>query len=410
MKRSGLSLTADRLDLMDFTLVNEKLAQAVALLNEQNLDAWLVFVRETSLTRDPCLELVAGLDMTWHSAFFVHCGGERIALVGRFDAENVRAIGGYTEIASYDQSIRPALREVMARFDPQTIALNYSESDPAADGLTQGMWLTLQATFRDTPYASRFVSAEKFIAALRGRKSPAELNRIRAAVRVTERLFARVSNSLKVGQTEQQIAQRLHVERQNLKLDPAWDEPYCPIVNAGPDSAVGHAAPSHFKVKRGQLLHLDFGVKRQGYCSDLQRMWYVLDKGETHAPDDVRRAWEACWAALNAGAARLKPGVAGWEVDAAARATLVQAGYPEYQHALGHQLGRVAHDGSTLLGPRWDRYGQSPFGPVEVGNVFTLELGTPVPGRGYIGLEEDVVVTASGLDWLSKPQRKLWLV
>ncbi len=380
------------------------------MLNEQNLDAWLVFVRETSLTRDPCLDLVVGLDMTWHSAFLIHRNGERIAIVGRFDADNVRAVGGYTEIISYDQSIRPPLRDALTRLNPQTIALNYSESDPAADGLTHGLWLTLQATLQDTPYASRLVSAEKFIAALRGRKSAAEIDRIRAAVRVTERLYAQIGNSLKVGQTEQQIANRLHSARKQLKLGTAWDEPYCPIVNAGPDSAVGHAAPGNLKLKRGHLLHLDFGVKRDGFCSDLQRVWYALDKGERHAPDDVRRAWEAGWAALDAGAAMLKPGVAGWEVDAAARETLVKAGYPEYQHALGHHVGRVAHDGSTLLGPRWDRYGQSPFGLVEVGNVFTLELGTAVPGRGYIGLEEDVLVTEAGLEWLSKPQRKLWLI
>jgi Xaa-Pro aminopeptidase len=395
---------------MDFTIVNEKLKQATALLDEQNLDAWLVFLRETSLTRDPCLDLAAGLDMTWHSAFLIHRGGERIAIVGRFDAENVRAIGGYTEVIPYDQSIRPALRDVFTRLDPQTIAVNYSPSDPAADGLTHGMWLTLQETFRDTPFASRFVSAEKFIAALRGRKSSTEIDRIRAAVRVTERLYAYLSNSLKVGQTEEHIANRLHAARWKLNLGTAWDEPYCPIVNAGPDSAVGHVAPGHHKFKRGQLLHIDFGVKRDGFCSDLQRLWYALDKGERHAPDDVRRAWDACWAALDAGAAKLKPGAAGWEVDAAAREALVNAGYPEYQHALGHHLGRVAHDGSTLLGPRWDRYGQSPYGLVEVGNVFTLELGAAVPGRGYLGLEENVLVTEHGLEWLSKPQRKLWLV
>src|SRR5688572_2214287 len=134
-------------------IINEKLTQAVALLNEQNLDAWLVFVRETSLTRDPCLDLVAGLDLTWHSAFIIGKGGERVAIVGRFDADNVQAIGGYTEIISYDQSVRPALREVITRLNPQTIALNYSTSDPAADGLTHGMWLTLQETFQDTPFA-----------------------------------------------------------------------------------------------------------------------------------------------------------------------------------------------------------------------------------------------------------------
>ena len=107
---------------------------------------------------------------------------------------------------------------------------------------------------------------------------------------------------------------------------------------------------------------------------------------------------------------RSVPGAAGWEVDAAARESLVAAGYPEPMHALGHQLGRSAHDGGTTLAPRWDRYGAAPFGLVEAGNVFTLEYGTAVPGRGYIGLEEDVLVTADGIEWLSTPQRELWLV
>lgn len=70
----------------------------------------------------------------------------------------------------------------------------------------------------------------------------------------------------------------------------------------------------------------------------------------------------------------------------------------------------MAHDGGTLLAPRWDRYGKAPLGIVEEGNVFTVELGTAVPGRGYIGLEEDVLVTRDGVEWLSTPQRELWLV
>jgi Xaa-Pro aminopeptidase len=113
---------------------------------------------------------------------------------------------------------------------------------------------------------------------------------------------------------------------------------------------------------------------------------------------------------MDAGAAVLRPSAVGWEVDAAARVTLVDAGYPEPMYALGHQLGQSAHDGGTVLAPRWDRYGETPFGAVEEGNVFTLEYGVPVPGRGYIGLEEDVLVTADGIEWLSTPQRELWLV
>src|SRR5690348_8192475 len=77
-------------------IVNEKLDQATELLKEQGLDAWLTFVRETTLTPDPCLDMVAGLGVTWHSAFLVSRTGERIAVVGRFDAENIEHIGGYT--------------------------------------------------------------------------------------------------------------------------------------------------------------------------------------------------------------------------------------------------------------------------------------------------------------------------
>lgn len=394
---------------MEFALIREKLDQAVALLNEHDLDLWLTFVRETSLTADPCLALVAGLDMTWHSAFLVSRGGERVAIVGRYDAENVRALGAYTEVIGYDQSLRPALREAIERLAPRAIAVNYSESDPAADGLTHGLWLTLRETLAGTPYADRLVSAENFIASLRGRKSPTELQRLRRAVRITEKIFAIVDGFLRPGLTEAQIAARMHAERERLGLGTAWDAPYCPVVNAGPDSPAGHVMPGACKTARGQLLHIDFGVRRDGFCSDLQRNWYFLARGERHAPDDVRAAWEACWAALDAGAAALRPGAAGWEVDAAARAALVRAGFPEYQHALGHQLGRVAHDGATLLGPQWDRYGRSPFGRVEAGQVYTLELGTYVTRRGYLGLEEDVLVTEAGIEWLSKPQRKLWL-
>ncbi len=155
---------------------------------------------------------------------------------------------------------------------------------------------------------------------------------------------------------------------------------------------------------------MDFGVSKADYASDLQRVWYLLDEGETEAPPDVVQAWDAVWAAVDAGVDALRPGAVGWKVDEAARSHLVATGYPEPMYSLGHQLGRSAHDGGTLLGPRWDRYGQAPYGLVEEGNVYTLEFGTSVPNRGYVGLEEDVLVTADGVEWLSTPQRELWLV
>ena len=391
------------------TLVQEKLDQAVEILREQEIDLWLTFVRETMLTNDPCLDLIAGVYSAWTGAFMVSATGERIAIVGRFDAPSVEQVGGY-EVIGYDESIKPALLAAVERLDPRSIALNYSTSDPAADGLTHGLWLELQETFADTPFAQRFRSSEKLVNALRGRKSAAEVERIQAAARETEEIFDSVGRALRADLSETEIAALMHDEVARRGLGYAWGRDHCPAVNAGPEKEVGHAPPGELRTRRGELLHIDFGVSRDSYASDLQRVWYFLDEGETAPPDDVVRAWDALWASVDAGAAALMPGAAGWEVDAAARESLVAAGYPEPMHALGHQLGRSAHDGGTTLAPRWDRYGSAPFGLVEAGNVFTLEYGTAVPGRGYIGLEEDVLVTDDGIEWLSTPQRELWLV
>ncbi len=391
-------------------LVREKLDQAVEILREQEVDVWLTLVRETLLTPDPSLDLIAGTYCAWQGAFLISQTGERVAIVGRFDAPNVEELSAYSEVIGYDESLRPALRSAIQRLAPRSIALNYSESDPAADGLTHGLWLVLQETLAGSPYADRLVSSEAIVNALRGRKSSAEVARIRSATKATEEIFENVTAKLQPAMTELEIAALMHAEIASRGLGYAWGREHCPAVNAGPEKGVGHTAPGELRTRRGELLHMDFGVERDDYCSDLQRVWYFLDEGESAAPPDVLRAWDALWASVDAGAAVLRPGVVGSEVDAAARESLVAAGFPEPMYALGHQLGRTAHDGGTLLAPRWDRYGSAPLGIVEEGNVFTLEFGTAVPGRGYIGLEEDVFVTGDGIKWLSSPQRELWLV
>ena len=96
-------------------------------------------------------------------------------------------------------------------------------------------------------------------------------------------------------------------------------------------------------------------------------------------------------------------------VGAANRVDIIDAGYPEFKHGLGRGLGRAVHDGGTLLGPRWPCYGTMTERLVEAGNVFTLELGV-MTEAGFVGLEEDVVVTEQGCQFLSSFQRELILV
>ncbi|MCA9986724.1 MAG: aminopeptidase P family protein [Anaerolineales bacterium] len=389
------------------TLTQEKITQAIEILNELDIDLWLTFVRETTMAPDPALELISGLDFTWKSAFLLGRDGAKVAVVGRFDGANVEAQGLYDEVIGYDEGIGGPLREAVSRLNPRQIAINYSAADVAADGLSHGMYQALLAIFADTPYADRFISAERVIAALRGRKSPAEVERMRAAVRETEKLFDEVEAFVRPGMTQREIAAFVHERIEARGMGYAWPKPFNPIVTCGPHSAVGHAAPGDVALEAGHLLHMDLGVKLDDYCSDLQRMWYVLAEGETEAPPDVQRAFAVVKGAIIAGEGALKVGVPAWQVDEVARDFIVDNGYPEYMHAFGHLLGRTAHDGATVLGPRWERYAGVCDLPVEVGNVFTLELHVVVEGRGIMSLEEDVVVRPEGNEYLSTPQLSL---
>ncbi len=155
---------------------------------------------------------------------------------------------------------------------------------------------------------------------------------------------------------------------------------------------------------------MDFGVKYNGYCSDLQRTFYVLEDGENAPPVEVLKGFETIVAAIQEAKDAMRPGVKGVEIDAIAREHIVSRGYEEFPHGLGHQVGRFSHDGTALLGPAWEKYAKKPFVPLEAGMVFTIEPRLTVPNRGVVTIEEMVRVTDQGAEWLSTPQKELFLI
>jgi len=393
------------------TLIQEKVNQSIQILKEKEIDLWMTFVRETSGVRDPVLNFILGPgDLTWESTLMLTRNGERIAIVGRLEAEAIERLGVYEHIISYDKGVSQPLRETLARLDPRQIAVNFSANNVHADGLTHAMFLKLEAYLEGTPYARRLVSAEGIISAMRGRKTVAEVGKIRQAVQFTTEIFEQTFSIIRPGMTEIEIGQYMQRLMSEKGLEPAWPLESNPAVNSGPDSPVGHSGPTQTKIQPGHLLHFDFGVKYEDYCSDIQRMVYMLRPGESEAPEEVRRGFASVRTAIENLRAALKPGVRGVEMDSIARKTILDAGYPEYMYGTGHQLGRVAHDGGALLGPLWEKYGDQPNQMVEAGNVYTIEPGVEVPGYGYIGLEEDVLVTESGAEYLGAPQEQLILL
>jgi Xaa-Pro aminopeptidase len=390
-------------------IVREKVEQAIEILQEQNIDLWLTFVRETSAVRDPVLPYIYGHDVTWQSAFVITRRGERIAIVGHFDAETTRRMGVYGEVIGYHEAFSKPLLDVLTRLDPGQVAVNYSANDSHADGLTHGLYLLFQQYLAGTPYVERLLSAEKIVGAVRGRKTPSEINRIAAAVATTNEMYQRTFEFVRPGLSEKQIGQFLLDQVDELQLETSWERTGCPAVNTGPDTPIGHAGPTDIVVEPGHIVHFDFGIRQNEYSSDIQRVMYVLRPDEKRAPEPVQHGFNTVVAAIQAAVKMMRPGVTGAEVDAAARKVVIDAGYPEYKYATGHHLGRACHDGGGVLGPHWERYGDTPDYPLEVGHVYTVEPGLFVPGYGYVGLEEDVVVTEVGAIFLGAPQTELIL-
>jgi Xaa-Pro aminopeptidase len=381
-----------------------KAKQACEILAELDLDCWLIWVRETDQVGDPAMRLVLDGDLVGRSALLFTREGERVAVVAGYDVDGLPE-GRFDRVVGYDEGIGTHLRAELARLDPRAIAIDVSRSDVGADGMTAGMREVLDACLAETPYRERLVTAEGLIRRLRGRKLPEEIGRIREAVATTERIFDEVYGHLAVGQTEHEIHALFHERVRAHDAGLAWESGHNPAVDAGPNKAFGHVGPTDNRTQRGHLLHFDFGVRVNGYCSDLQRM--VFFGAPSEIPSEVSRAFETVVGAIDAAARTLKPGRVGFEVDAVARRWLVERGYREYRHALGHQIGRNAHDGGVLLGPRWERYEGTVEGPIESGNVFTIEPNVLTESFGGVSLEEDVLVTANGCELLSTPQREL---
>ena len=391
-------------------LINEKIRQAASILRELDLDCWLTFVRETSVTPDPMLSFLSPSDLTWHSAFLVTGRGESIAIVGDLERKGIEELGVYSQVHSYVESIAPLLQEVLRKINPDRIAVNYSVTSEIADGLSHGMFLLLMEILGEAGFSDRVLSAEPLASRLRARKTGTEIRAIKKAVRETEDIFSLVSGFIAPGRTEMEIAgfmSRVVAER---GLVPAWDAAHCPAVFTGPDTAGAHYRPTGRVVEKGHVLNMDFGVKVESYCSDLQRTFYILEDGEKGAPPEVRQGFSVIVEAIEKSRQALRPGARGVDVDAVAREFIVSSGYAEFPHGLGHQVGRFAHDGTALLGPAWAKYSRKPFEPVEPGMVFTLEPRLTVPGRGVVTVEEMVLVGDNGAEYLSTPQKELLLV
>ncbi|HEV2528664.1 MAG TPA: M24 family metallopeptidase [Thermomicrobiales bacterium] len=380
-------------------LALEKHAQARRLLAEAGLDLWLTFTREGS---DVMLPFVTGMPyIAGTSALMIFADGPTVAVVADYDRIQVEGI--FDEVHAYSGDWRDAFLQTLRDRDPKSIALNYSESDFGIDGLTHGLYLQLVRELTPLGMADRLVSSEPVAERIRALKTPGEVERIRRACQITQQIFDDVTGVLKVGMTEMDVHEFINERMETYGVSPAWEAQFCPAVFTG-DQEAGHRPPSQKVIAAGDTVRIDFGVVVEGYCSDMQRTWYMARPGETGPSEDAAHRFAAVADAVALAVSLIKPGVVGWDVDKPSRGLVEERGYG-FTHAFGHQVGRLVHDGGLVLGPNNARYGDRSGGQIEEGMVFTLE-----PCIQGAQIEEDIVVTADGCEYLVPPQTALYIV
>ena len=238
----------------------------------------------------------------------------------------------------------------------------------------------------------RSVHAEDIIIQVRGVKDAAEIAKMQLAVDIAENAMAALLPTIKIGQTEKEIANTLRA----LLLDHGGEAmAFGPIVSAGPNGASPHASPTDRPIAAGDLLIIDWGVSKEGYVSDITRTYAV---GEIS--DEFQTIYGLVKAANEAGRRASKPGASGQDVDRASRAVINDGGYGEYFiHRTGHGLGKEAHEPPSIV--------EGNTTPMVPGNVFTVEPGIYLPGKGGVRIEDDMVITEEGHLSLTSISREL---
>jgi Xaa-Pro aminopeptidase len=239
----------------------------------------------------------------------------------------------------------------------------------------------------------RLVATERLVESLRACKDAYELEVLREAGRRLSVVAEGVFEEVRAGRTERAVAMAIDRRvREGGFSRPAFET----IVAGGPNAALPHARPGERILTEGDLVVLDFGGVYDSYCVDLTRTVAV-----GRAAPRAREVHDAVREAHDAALAAVRPGASRFAVDAAARDRLAEAGMADaFGHGTGHGLGLEVHEDPRIVRrhPGVDVRDER----LLPGMVFTIEPGAYFPGWGGVRIEDDVAVTPSGVEQLTR--------
>jgi Xaa-Pro aminopeptidase len=226
-------------------------------------------------------------------------------------------------------------------------------------------------------------------------KDADEIVQLQDAIRMAERAFVIFRAMLRADDREKELADALEMY---IRRVGGKGSSFPPIVAGGPRAALPHAPPTTRRVGEDPFVLVDWGASGAFYKSDLTRVLWYGHNGATSesntALGKLEQIFEVVLEAQRRAIAAIRPGALGSEVDAVARSYIADAGYgPYFTHGLGHGLGLQVHEGPALR--------PTSTTVLQPGMVVTVEPGIYLPGWGGVRIEDDVVVTPSGVEVLT---------
>jgi len=406
----------------EWTLKADKMRQhLLPLMRRHGVDLWAIMSRENA--PDPVVELFGGYGTTgWYghrNAYLLFDRGDaglETTVIGTHLSQHLARFFG--AIQSYgEEGLRPHLQKYLTERKPSRIAINQSRTISMADGLTA----ELKAYLLDAlgaGAASRVVSSEPLLVDYVSVHTPEEDAVEEEAARATFEILRRAMSNevITPGKTTlMDVHYWITAERKRRNFE--FNFPASLDLQRFRDGKVVSMDDAEDPViERGDLLHVDFGVRLSGLVTDQQKMAYVLGEGETAAPPGLVKAFADSVQAAVLHAAEVQPGRIGIEIKTRSEAAGKSAGIDllVYSHVQGYWV----HDAGTWTVFDWpERYGAHPRTPIQGGEWFSLEFRTrtavPEWGGQLVSMmrEEDMIIPKSGaLRYLAGPQTDLWVV
>ena len=238
---------------------------------------------------------------------------------------------------------------------------------------------------------AKFERLDDKINEMRVIKDAIEIEKMRKAAELADYAIEIGCKEIAEGKTEIEILAAIEnaIQAKGYKMS------FETMVLSGPKSASPHGTPGDRKIQKGDMILFDLGVIYEGYCSDITRTVAFGEPSEAQKEiyNAVRQANEKAIAAV-------KPGVRAMDLDIIARDTITNAGFGEYfTHRLGHGLGISVHEFPSVTGTNELL--------LKEGMVFTIEPGIYKSDVTGVRIEDDVVVTADGVEVLTKFTKEL---